>query len=120
MLFRTRRLSRTGVCSKLCVKDLPMRTAEHPHTEGKDMKKFLVAFLVLALLAGAATFLYRDRIGMILAFGRMKPSQPYATATVPAAPDYSKPESWAALPDKHDAAGVLPSNDVHDAQATAT
>jgi hypothetical protein len=83
------------------------------------VKKFLVALLVVALLAGAATFLYRDRIGMILAFGRMKPSQPYAEATLPAAPDYAHPGSWAALPDRQDAADVLPSSDVHDAQANA-
>ena len=43
------------------------------------MKKFLVALAVVLLIAGAATFLYRDRIGMIIAFSRLKPAQDFAT-----------------------------------------
>jgi hypothetical protein len=83
------------------------------------MKKFLVTLAVVLLLASGATFLYRDRIGMILAFGRMKPAQDFATLAHPAAPDYSQPDSWAALPDREDAADVLPGGDVQDLQASA-
>jgi Protein of unknown function (DUF3089) len=83
------------------------------------MKKFLIALAVVLLIAGAATFLYRDRIGMIIAFGRLKPAQDFATMARPAAPDYSQPSSWAALPDREDAADVLPGGDVQDLQADA-
>jgi Protein of unknown function (DUF3089) len=83
------------------------------------MKKFLVALAVVLLLAGAATFLYRDQIGMILTFSSMKPAQSFAESAPPAAPEYSQPDSWAALPDRQDAADVLPASDVHDVQASA-
>ena len=39
--------------------------------------------------------------------------------TRPAAPDYSRSNSWAALPDHEDAADVLPGGDVQDLQANA-
>ena len=36
------------------------------------MKKILIGLAVLAVAAGAAAFLYRDEIGMMIAFNRFK------------------------------------------------
>ena len=83
------------------------------------MKKFLAALAILVLLAGAATFLYRDEVGMALAFSRMKPAKSFTGSAPPAAPDYSQPAGWASLPDRQDAADVVPTSDVHDLQASA-
>ena len=82
------------------------------------MKKVLIGVAVLAVAAGTAAFLYRDQIGMMIAFGRLKPEMTFAEATPPAAPDYTQPQWWAALPDREDAADVVPSSDVQDIQAT--
>ena len=83
------------------------------------MKKVLIGIAVLAVATGTAAFLYRDQITMMLAFGRLKPELSFAEATPPVAPDYSQPQSWAALPDRQDAADVLPGGDVQDRQAAA-
>jgi hypothetical protein len=83
------------------------------------MKKILIGIAVLAVAALAAGFLYRDRIGMMIAFGRLQPAHSFAEAPPPAAPDYSLAASWAALPDRQDDADVLPGGDVQDRQAAA-
>ena len=83
------------------------------------MKKVLIGVAVFAVAAGTAAFLYRDQIGMMIAFGRLKPEMTFAEATPPAAPDYTQPQGWAALPDREDAADVVPSSDVQDIQSTA-
>ena len=83
------------------------------------MKKVLIGIAVLAVATGTAAFLYRDQITMMLAFGRLKPELSFAEATPPVAPDYSQPQSWAALPDRQDYADVLPGGDVQDRQAAA-
>ena len=76
------------------------------------MKKVLIGIAVLAVAAGAAAFLYRDRIGMMIAFSRLKPAHSFAEAPPPAAPDYSLAAGWAALPNRQDAADALPGGDV--------
>lgn len=83
------------------------------------MKKVLIGIAILAVAAGTAAFLYRDTIAMMLAFGRLKPEMSFAEATPPAAPDYTQTQGWAALPDREDAADVVPSSDVQDLQSTA-
>ena len=83
------------------------------------MKKILLGLAVLALAAGTALFLYRDQLGMMIAFGRLKPTMSFAEAPAPVAPDYSQAQSWAALPDREDAADVVPNAEVQDRQATA-
>lgn len=83
------------------------------------MKKVLVFVLFLALLAGAAGFVYRDEISMLMAFNKLKPAAPFSSATSPTSPDYSRAESWAALPDRNDAADALPAPDVVDHQTDA-
>jgi hypothetical protein len=83
------------------------------------MKKVLIVVAVLVLALGTALFVNRDRIGMMLAFSRLKPDTSFAESKPPAAPDYSQPQSWAALPDREDLADVLPGDGVQDLQATA-
>jgi hypothetical protein len=83
------------------------------------MKKALIVIAVLVVAAGSALFLYREQIGMMIAFGRLKPERSFTEAPPPAAPDYSEPDSWAALPDREDAADVVPGGDVQDRQASA-
>jgi Protein of unknown function (DUF3089) len=83
------------------------------------MKKILIGIAVLAVAAGAAAFLYRDEIGMMIAFNRLKPAHSFADAPPPLALDYSLATSWAALPDREDAADVVPSGAVEDRQSTA-
>jgi hypothetical protein len=83
------------------------------------MKKILIGVGVLVIAALAAAYLNRDSIGMMLAFQRLEPKQPFAESPQPAAPDYSLPASWAALPDRQDDADVVPSGDVQDVQASA-
>ncbi len=83
------------------------------------MKKVLIGIAVLAVAAATAAFLYRDQIGMMIAFGRLKPERSFAEAPAPAPPDYSQARSWAALPDREDAADVVPGGDVQDRQAIA-
>ena len=83
------------------------------------MKKLLIAVGVVLVLAAGAAFVNRDSIGMMLAFGRLKPTQTFAEVSRPAAPDYADASSWAALPDRNDPADVLPGGDVQDLQATA-
>lgn len=83
------------------------------------MKKILVGMLLVSLLAGIASWLYRDEISMLVAFNKLKPAAPFSSARSPAAPDYSRPESWAALPDREDAADALPALDIMDQQENA-
>lgn len=83
------------------------------------MKKILVVMLIIVALLGAATFVYRDEIAMLMAFNRLKPAQPFSTASTPASPDYSQRESWAALPDRKDSADALPAIGVMDQQSSA-
>ena len=83
------------------------------------MKKILIVLAVVVVAAASAAFLYRDEIGMMMAFGRLKPTMTFAEAPPSPAPDYSQAQSWAALPDREDAADVVPSADVQDHQSTA-
>ena len=53
------------------------------------MKKILIGVAVLAVAPARAAFMYRDRIGMMIAFSRLKPEVSFAEAAPPAAPDYS-------------------------------
>jgi hypothetical protein len=82
-------------------------------------KKILGGIGVLLVIAGIAAFFNRDQIFMMIAFGKLKPQHSFAAAPPPAAPDYAVATSWAALPDRQDAADVLPGGGVQDAQATA-
>lgn len=90
--------------------------------QGKHMKKakkVLIAVAVVVVLIGAAAFVYRDQLGMMIAFQRIKPDHTFAEGSHPAAPDYSQAQNWAALPDREDPADRPPGGDVQDNQATA-
>ena len=47
------------------------------------MKKVLIGVAVLVVAAGTAAFLYRDQIGMMIAFGRLEPEMTFAEAPPP-------------------------------------
>lgn len=83
------------------------------------MKKTLIAIAVVLAIAGLVVFIYRDQIGMMLAFSRLKPERAFDAAQTPAVPEYSDATAWAALPDREDAADVVPDATVSDNQATA-
>lgn len=83
------------------------------------MKKILSGALLVALLAGAASYIYRDEIRMLMAFNKLKPAATFRNASSPASPDYSRAEHWAALPDRADSADVLPAIGVMDQQSNA-
>jgi hypothetical protein len=83
------------------------------------MKKLLIGIAVLVVAAASALFVYRDEIGMMMAFGRLKPEHSFGDAPPPTAPDYSLAASWGALPDREDAADVVPSAEIQDRQASA-
>ena len=83
------------------------------------MKKVLIGVAVVVVALGAAAFLYRDQIGMMIAFGRLKPTQTSRQARGPPRRTTRSRNSWAALPDREDAADVVPSGDVQDLQASA-
>lgn len=55
----------------------------------------------------------------ILSSCAVKPKGSFTSQTQPNPPDYSKSEFWAALPDKKDAADLLPSSTLKDKQADA-
>jgi len=72
----------------------------------------IVGGLGLALLitcGGLAVVVWRDPI--LIARWTMRPSGPFDPATAPPAPDYDEPSSWAARPDRRDAADVRPAGD---------
>lgn len=83
------------------------------------MKKILIGAPLIALLASAASYIYRDEIRMMMAFNELKPAAPFRHASSPASPDYSREESWAALPDCVDSADALAEIGVMDQQASA-
>jgi len=77
------------------------------------VKKLLVSFCVVLFLASCAN-IKQDAVSFFL-----KPNEPFNLASAPDMPDYSKPESWAALPSTKDFADVLPLGDFTDGQANA-
>jgi hypothetical protein len=83
------------------------------------MRAFL--WVLGALIVGAliAFYVYRDTIGFMVMKARVTPKQAFSEATVPPAPDYSEPASWAALPDRVDGADLRIAALVEDEQALA-
>jgi len=76
-------------------------------------------------LVGAAAWVIVGALGFAMPAGAQGlpvriPAKPYGELPSPPPPDYSKPQYWAALPDRLDAADVVPENDPFgDRQATA-
>jgi hypothetical protein len=83
------------------------------------MKKVLWGLAIVVVLVGGAALFYRQEIGMVLAFHALQPKHAYATEQATAKPDYADRRAWAALPDREDAADVVPIGTVTDNQATA-
>lgn len=77
---------------------------------------WIIAGLVLILVV--AGYLYRDLLILTAFKAYVKPAKDFAETIAPAAPDYKKPEHWAALPDREDAADFTPEG-VNDGQAGA-
>ena len=72
------------------------------------MKKFMIGVGILITLLLVLGFVFRDTIGMMLAFAAMQPDQDFAEDTRHEAPDYSQFGAWAALPSQDDMADVTP------------
>jgi hypothetical protein len=74
------------------------------------IKRVAIVLLVLLVVAIGGLFATGNgamvQLGMGYLFG--KPSGPFDPADAVAAPDYSVPENWAALPDRQDLADLVP------------
>lgn len=68
------------------------------------MRKVILGCVVLLALGAGAVLLFGEQLYTM----SIKPSGAFADSPPPAAPDYSRPEAWAALPDTLDDADVLP------------
>jgi len=82
------------------------------------MKKWLWIIAGLILVAVVTGYHYRDLLALTVFQASVKPATTFAETPAPAAPDYKKPEHWAALPDREDAADFTPEG-VSDGQAGA-
>lgn len=83
------------------------------------MKKLLWGLAIVVVLIGGVAWFYRGPIAMMLAFRAMQPKHPFTQEQATAEPNYADPSSWAALPDRKDAADVVPNDTVADHQASA-
>jgi hypothetical protein len=83
------------------------------------MKKILWGLAILAVVSAIGVYRYRDVFVMMRRFQAMKPDHSFAQDPLPAAPDYSLPVNWAALPDRADDADIVPDAAIVDRQATA-
>ena len=83
------------------------------------MKKILYGLGGAFLLVMVGGFLARDYLGIIAMAFFMEPDHGFEEKGLTEAPDYRKPENWAALPDREDAADVLLAPGIWDRQADA-
>ena len=79
------------------------------------MHKLIAALAAGVLALGLAAAVAAQDSLMAAA---MKPVQPFSASTAPPAPDYTKDEAWAGLPDRQDAVDVVPDGST-DGQVTA-
>ncbi len=82
------------------------------------MRKFLFGMAVFLVVGLVVIWLFRNELGFWMFANYVKPDAPFAETAVPAAPDYSRTEHWAALPSVEDNADVTPGAAV-DRQAEA-
>ena len=82
------------------------------------MKKWLWIIGGLIAVAMVAGFIFRDLLFFMAFRASVKPATAFTDTIAPPAPDYSKPEHWAALPERKDAADLTPEG-VIDSQADA-
>lgn len=81
-------------------------------------RKLMYAGAALAVVAIVA-FIFRDYVKWAVILVLIKPGGDFEEIGPPPAPDYSRPEHWAALPDRLDDADVLPAGGAVDNQANA-
>lgn len=82
------------------------------------MKKFLIGFSIVVILLLILGFVFRGPIMMMAGMAYMAPSHSFAEDQTPAAPDYTNPDHWAALPERQDAADVVPDSVIVDPSST--
>jgi hypothetical protein len=82
------------------------------------MKKLLAIALILTVVA-TAVWLSRDAISFYLTRISLKPDQPFAASTAPAAAHYAEENAWAALPWREDSADSSPAKLALDRQYEA-
>ena len=82
-------------------------------------RKILYAAISLALILSIVGFIFWNSIKWTVIALLIKPGGSFEEIGPPPAPDYSRPENWAALPDRRDNADVVPSGGASDNQATA-
>jgi|TARA_Y100000310_G_scaffold338190_1_gene427159 hypothetical protein len=81
-------------------------------------RAIIIVLAAMAIITGVA-YLFRANLTQLYMSYLLEPSDSFAETTPPAAPDYSQPDAWAALPDKADNADVLPNAAVADRQEFA-
>jgi len=69
-------------------------------------KKIATALVVVVVL----TILFFVGKALFISWMMSVPEKPFDQCPIPAAPDYSKPDHWAALPDRKDSADQVPPN----------
>ncbi len=72
------------------------------------MKKVLIILGVVVLLVVIGGYLFRGQLFMALMGSQIAPEVSFAQQTPPLAPDYSKDETWAALPSIEDPSDQMP------------
>jgi len=82
------------------------------------MKRILVITLAVLIILSAVGFAFRQELGFLAMSFMLTPGEDWQESSTPAAPDYSDPGAWAALPDRVDNADFTV-GDEQDAQATA-
>ncbi len=76
----------------------------------------IAAIVVLVIVGGVLIAAFKDE----LSYWAMTPGEPFGKTETPAEPDYADPASWAALPDREDAADQVPQSPAaRDNQASA-
>ncbi len=83
------------------------------------MKRKLLIALVGLLIVVVIVYAFRGFFIRKLITYALKPPKGFDEMATPPAPDYSRPECWAALPDRKDNADVVPAGDFSDNQADA-
>ena len=71
---------------------------------------------VIIVVLGILVYLFPGEIKFAMLKMAIQPSESFTETLAPAAPDYTKPVNWAALPDREDLADVLPEGNYEDLQ----
>lgn len=79
------------------------------------IKKILLTTAVILVSLTGLGYLFRDSLMLTLIASQLKPAQAFDPAQAPQAPDYHKPEAWAALPETEDPADAYPPGIDHSA-----